>query len=135
MSIVIRALIYMMVGITGEIIFTAIKALILKRDLRLQGYTQLWVMPMYALGGVLIFENLHFAMAGWFIGIRALVYAFVIFAMEFLVGFLGEKLTGECPWKYEGRWNVLGYIDLIKLPFWGAAGIGFELIHHFLLTF
>ena len=129
-----RALFYLMVGVTGEIFYTSIKALILKRDLRLQGYTQLWVMPMYALGGVFIFEKIHIDMAGWFVGIRFLIYALVIFTLEFIVGFLAEKIIGECPWKYEGRWNIGTYINLPHLPFWGAAGLIFELVHNYLLT-
>jgi len=124
----------MMVGATGEVIYTAIKTLIYKRDLRLQGYTQLWVLPLYALGGIFIFEPLHLAIAGWNILLRFTVYALVIFALEFIFGFLGKKIIGQCPWKYKGRWNIGGYIDLPHFPFWGAAGLVFELIHNYLLT-
>lgn len=127
----------MMVGATGEVIYTAIKALIYKRDLQLQGYTQLWVLPLYALGGVFIFEPLHMAMviAGWNILFRFIIYALLIFAMEFIFGVIDKKIIGKCPWQYKCKWSIGGYIDLHKFPFWGAAGLVFELIHNYLLSF
>ena len=135
MNIFIRAIIYLMVGATGEVLYTAFKALIFKHNLRLQGYTQLWVLPLYALGGVFIFEPLYLAIAGWNILLRFTVYALVIFALEFIFGFIDKRLIGRCPWQYKGKWNIGGYINLPHFPFWGAAGLLFEIIHNYLLSF
>lgn len=130
----IRALAYVGMGVTGEVIYTALKALIQKRDLRLQGYTQLWVMPLYALGGIFIFEKLALRMVEWNIAIRFLVYALVIFTIEFLAGFAFKRITGECPWEYKGKHSVRGYINLPHLPFWGAVGLIFEVVHNYLVN-
>ena len=130
----VRALAYVGMGVTGEVIYTALKALIQKRDLRLQGYTQLWVMPLYALGGIFIFEKLVLLMIGWSIALRFLVYALAIFGIEYLAGFMAKQLTGQCPWEYKGKRNIHGYINLPHLPFWGAVGLLFELMHNYLVT-
>ncbi|MBI5422058.1 hypothetical protein HZA44_02910 [Candidatus Peregrinibacteria bacterium] len=131
----IRALAYVVLGVTGEVIYTALKALIQKHDLRLQGYTQLWVMPFYALGGVFIFEKLVLLMGGWNIALRFLVYALVIFGIEYLAGFTAKQITGKCPWEYQGKRNLHGYINLPHLPFWGAVGLIFEFVHRWLISF
>lgn len=123
-----------MIGVTGEVIFTAIKALIYKKDLRLQGYTQLWVMPLYALGGVFIFEKLHLAILDWHILIRFTIYALLVFVIEYITGFIAKQITGKCPWEYKGKWNVHGYINLPHFPFWGAVGLLFEIIHNYLIS-
>ena len=113
---VIRALVYLGIGVTGEVIFTALKALIKKKDLRLQGYTQLWVMPLYAIGGVLLFERLHLAILAWNIAFRFALYALLIFLIEYMAGFIAKQLTGKCPWEYKGKWSVHGYISLPHFP-------------------
>lgn len=130
----IRALAYVGVGVTGEVVYTALKALIQKHDLRLQGYTQLWVMPLYALGGIFIFEKLVLLMMGWNIALRFFVYALAIFAIEYLAGFMAKQITGECPWEYKGKRNIHGYINLPHFPFWGAAGLIFEIVHKSLIS-
>lgn len=130
----IRALAYVGMGVTGEVAYTALKALIQKRDLRLQGYTQLWVMPLYALGGVFIFEKLVSLIGGWNIALRFLVYAIVIFGIEYLAGFTAKQITGKCPWEYQGKRSLHGYINLPHLPCWGAVGLAFEHAHNYLIT-
>ena len=130
----IHALAYTCIGVTGEVIYTAIKALIYQKDLRLQGYTQIWVMPMYALGSVFIFEPLHLAIVDWNIAIRFLVYALLIFTLEYIFGFLYKQITGSCPWEYKGKCNLHGYINLPHFPAWGAVGLLFELVHNYLLS-
>jgi len=134
METVFRALAYMCIGVTGEVIYTAIKALIYKKDLRLQGYTQMWVMPMYAVFSVYLFEPLHVAIMDWNILLRFCIYALIVFTLEYIFGFLYKQLTGACPWEYKGKWNIHGYINLPHFPAWGAVGLIFELIHNYLLV-
>lgn len=124
----------MFFGITGEVIFTAFKALVLKKDLRLQGYTQVWVYPMYALGGLLVFEPLHLALEKYSIIFRFAAYGLLVFAFEFIIGSLLKRLIGECPWRYEGKWNIKGYISLPLFPFWGILGLVGEFLHNYLLS-
>lgn len=130
----IRGLVYMCIGVTGEVIFTGLKAFFQKGDRRLQGYTQIWVMPMYAFFGVLIYEPLHLAIIEWNIILRFCVYAIMILILEYIFGWLYEKITGECPWKYTGKWNVHGYIKLTHFPGWGALGLLAEIVHNFMLA-
>ena len=130
----IRAIVYICIGVTSEVIYTAIKALIYNKDLRLQGYTQIWVMPMYALGSVLVFEPLHVVIISWNILFRFSVYAILIFVLEYSCGLLFKLITGACPWEYKGTWNLHGYINLPHFPAWGALGLAFEIIHNYLLT-
>ena len=93
----IRALVYLMIGVTGEVLYAAIKALIQKHDLRLQGYTQIWVMPAYALGGIFIFEKVHGRIATWNIAARFGAYALLIYALEYPVGTVARWIAGKCP--------------------------------------
>jgi len=127
-------LVYVGVGVTGEVIFTAIKALIQKHDLRLQGYTQLWVMPFYAFGGVFVFEKFYALIHPFNIVIRFCLYALLFFAVEYLAGFVGKQITGKCPWEYKGKWSVYGYINLPHFPFWGAVGLLFEAVYRYLIA-
>jgi uncharacterized membrane protein len=130
----IRALAYMCIGVTGEVIFTSIKALYYDRDLRLQGFTQLWVMPLYFFGSVLIFEPLHLMINDYFVLIRFCIYAFLIFGIEYVAGFIAKLITGACPWQYDGKWNIHGYINLPHFPFWGVLGLMAEYLHYYLTT-
>ncbi len=129
----VRALAYVGVGVTGEVVYTAIKALIKKHDLRLQGYTQIWVMPAYALGGVFLFEKVQDLIASWNIAARFVAYALLIYSIEYLVGVLAKWITGKCPWEYKGKWQIQGIIDLPHFPFWGAVGLIFEVVHNYLV--
>ncbi|MCK5615909.1 hypothetical protein KAR91_79325 [Candidatus Pacearchaeota archaeon] len=133
-DIKIRALAYLGFGVTGEVIFTAIKALIHKKEWSLQGYTQVWVMPLYALGGVYLFEPLHLIIQHWHILIRFSVYALFIFGLEYLMGFFAKQLIGKCPWEYKGKWHIHGYINLPHFPAWGAVGLLGEIVHNYLIN-
>lgn len=130
----IRAMAYVGIGVTGEVIYTAIKALIQKKDLRLQGYTQMWVMPFYALGGLFLFERFYLLIHPLNILFRFCLYALLIFAVEYVAGFIGKLITGKCPWEYLGKWSIHGYIDLPHFPFWGAAGLVFEVVYRYLMS-
>ena len=46
-----RAAVYMAGGVLAEVIFTS-----LKNPPKFEGHTQLWVLPLYGLGGVYGFE-------------------------------------------------------------------------------
>jgi len=130
MEIWARAFIYMIAGVAGEVVFTAIERFIQKHDKHLEGHTQLWVMPLYALVGVFVFEKIHYYLMDYNIFLRFCAYAFVALFCEFVAGFFDKQLTGIIPWEYKGRFSVLGYIKLTYFPFWGIMGLYFELIHN-----
>ena len=130
----VRASVYMFFGVTGEVTFTAFKALLLKKDLRLEGYTQVWTYPMYALGGLFLFEPLHLALISYSIVLRFIAYGLLVIALEFIVGSLLKRIIGECPWEYKGKWNIGGYVSLPLIPFWGILGLLGELLHNYLLS-
>lgn len=134
MPVFIRALIYMCVGVTGEIIFTSLKSLITKKDLRLQGYTQLWVMPMYAVFSVLVFEPLHNGIRDIHILFRFAIYGFLVFVLEYIFCVIYRFLVGICPWEYKGKWSVHGCINLPHFPVWGLLGLLAEQVHNYLGT-
>jgi uncharacterized membrane protein len=134
MDAVIRAIVYVCVFVTLEIIYTAIKALIKKHDLRLKGNTQLWVMPLYAFGGVFLLEPVYTMFAENSIILRFFIYGTGILFIEYLAGFIFKKIVGRCPWEYHGKWNIQGLINPPYFPLWGMAGIVFEKLYQFLLV-
>lgn len=129
-----RAIAYTVIGISGEVAFTAIKALIYEKKWDLQGFTQLWVIPLYSLGGIFIFEPLHWWLFDSFILLRLSVYAIGIFLLEYIAGVLVTAFVGHCPWEYTGKGNVTGYIYLPYFPVWCGLGLILELVHNYLVS-
>jgi len=129
----IRAIAYVCFFVTLEIVYTAIKALVKRHDLRLIGNTQVWVMPLYALGGLYIFEPIYRMFAGNPIFVRFLIYGVGILIVEYISGFIFKKIVGRCPWEYHGKWNIQGLINPPYLPLWGFVGLVFEKLYQFLL--
>ena len=125
-----RAFIYGLCGIGLEVTYTA-----LRKIPKLQGFTQLWVFPLYAIAGLSI-EKIQAQLAGKPLYVRAGVYAALVFAIEYAGGWTAEKITGKCPWKYgaDYPWSVHGYINLTHAPLWGAAGLLAEKIDQALLS-
>ncbi len=128
-----RAVAYTTIGISCEVAFTAIKALIFERKRDLQGFTQLWVIPLYSLGGLFIFEPLHWWLFDYSILLRLSMYAFGIFLLEYVAGVLVTAFVGHCPWEYKGKGNISGYIYLPYFPVWCVLGFMLENIHLYLV--
>ena len=95
MNATIRAIVYICVFVTLEIIYTAIKALIKKHDLRLKGNTQLWVMPLYAFGGVFLLEPIYTMFAENSIILRFFIYGTGILLIEYIARFVFITLIIE----------------------------------------
>lgn len=102
------------------------------RDGRAVGYTFLWMFPIYAL--LIFLEPISLAMQDWIWPLRGLVYMFLIWGVEFITGFLIEKIVGRCPWDYSySRFSFKGYIRWDFAPVWFVFGFLFEWIYpHFL---
>lgn len=131
-----RVMLYAWFGVCSEVFFTAmytfIKALTLRKiNLRMIGHSNLWVMPLYGLGGRYVLEPLHTVVNDWNIFCRYAAYGFCIITLEYLYGaFL--KMLHIRPWRYYGKWQIHGLINLKYLPAWGVLGLLFELMHNYL---
>jgi len=113
-------------GILGwclEIIFTSLHAF-QRRDKTLTGNTSLWMFPIYGMGAFLV--PLSALIKKWHIALRGLVYAILIFLVEFLSGrFLWKR--NACPWDYSrSKWNISQVIRLDFTPYWIGVGLLFE---------
>lgn len=117
-------------GITTEIWFTALSDFLHHRhweakNFSLRGHSYGWMFFIYGLAGILFhafygyIEQLSFLL-------RVLLYVVGIFSVEFIAGFLLDKLTGRCPWHYTSRWAIGGYIRLDYAPFWAVFGVLIE---------
>ncbi len=122
-----RFLIY---GITGwgmEILWTGLGSLI-NGDLRLMGYSNIWMLLVYGLAVFL--EPLHDIIRGWNIFARGIIWAVLIWGIEYTSGLLLYLLLGVHPWLYSGPFSVDGLITLAYAPAWCIAGLLFERIHN-----
>ena len=55
------------------------------------------------------------------------IYLIVIYMAEFISGWLYEKVTGRCPWKYgKGRWTIMGFVNLEYFRFWLILALCFN---------
>lgn len=112
-------------GIFGEVLFTAITDLVKKRSLRLQGFSFIWMFPIYGLIA-LLFEPVANLVAGLPWIVRGLVYMFAIYLVEYVSGALLKKLTGGHIWQYTGKYNLHGHIQLAHAPVWFCIGLLIE---------
>jgi len=115
-----RALIYGAVGVNLEVAFTAIKA----KKPELQGFTQVWVVPIYAAGAMaveILRKNPQFKNTN--VLLRAIAYALIFFSIEYSAGYGIKKMIGKCPWEYTGKYSVHGYIKASYFPIWCALGL------------
>lgn len=124
----INYLIYGFAGLLLETIWTGLGSLV-SGNYELTGYTYLWMFFIYGLGVFL--EPVHDRIRGGNFLIRGLIWAFLIFSIEFVTGFLLDMLIGTCPWDYSNDtgYNLYGYIRFDYLPIWFLVGLAFEKLH------
>ncbi len=133
-TFLIKTFLLASVGVTLEIIFTSITTFLQKRDLRLQGYSYLWMLPIYALTYTtltVLWPIIH----NWFFVLRGLIYVILIYFAEYLTGWMLRKTMGQCPWEkdYKGkRWAIKGLIRLDYAPAWFVASLLLEYFYLFL---
>lgn len=128
---VIRIIIYGLIGWLVEVVFTGIGSLV-SGSWYLTGYTYLWMFPIYAMA--IFLEPLHDRIRYVVWPVRGFIYVGVIFFIEYMAGFILDMSIGFCPWDYTGltSYTLDGYIRLDFLPFWFLAGLLFERLHDFL---
>jgi len=96
---------------------------------RLVGSTYLWMFPLYGAGG-LVFEPMHDVLRHLAWPLRGLIWAALIFLVEYASGWLLRRWTGRCPWDYTyARSNVHGLIRLDYAPVWFTFGLLLERVH------
>lgn len=123
MSITVwRFIVFGILGVFGEVVFTSIQGAIRERSFRLQGFSFLWMIPIYGLLAVL-FLPIADAIARWPWPLRGIVYMLGIYLVEYLTGTLLTRIVGRHIWEYKDRFNLHGQITLKHAPIWFAVGL------------
>jgi uncharacterized membrane protein len=118
-------IVFGVLGIFGEVIFTALAGLLKTRRWRLNGESYIWMFPIYGLIAFL-FDPLNQQIAGLSWIARGLIYMLAIYVVEYVTGSLLTKLTGGHIWQYTGRFNLHGQIQLAHAPVWFVVGLVVE---------
>ena len=140
MPVWVRVLFYACLGVTAEIVFTAVCAKIglrltpdlddapARRSWRLKGHSFVWMLPIYGFG-LLSFEYVHDTLrsAPWLV--RGVTYVATLFAVEFASGELLERLTGGRVWRWVGPGAIRGHVHLAMAPAWLVATLALEPLH------
>lgn len=124
-----RFLIYGSIGWIMEIMWTGLDSLI-HGDLRMMGFTNLWMFVIY--GCAVFLEPLHHIIAGWRWPLRGFVWLAIIWAAEYFSGLILVHSLGVYPWHYSDRFSIDGLITLTFAPVWFFGGLLFERIHRIL---
>lgn len=123
---------FLFYGVTGwgiEIVWTGLGSLI-SGDLRLMGYSNIWMLLIY--GCAVFLEPLHDIIAEWNWLARGAIWMVLIWGMEYTSGFLLYIVLGVHPWIYSGPLAIDGLVTLAFAPAWFCAGLLFERIHNML---
>jgi uncharacterized membrane protein len=130
-----RFIAYGLVGWCIECCFTSVMDLASGAgDLRLKGYSYLWMHPVWG-AGLLLGENLMRMMHRARLSrlTRAFVAMMLCFAVEYVAGALLVAAIGRCPWDYTASpFNVNGLIRLDYAPFWWLCGFIYEPLASFI---
>lgn len=122
-----RFLLYGLMGWSLEIIWTGLESLS-HGDLRLIGFTNLWMFLIY--GCAVFLEPLHDTIAHWRWPVRGMIWLMVIWAIEYVSGLILVGILGVYPWRYTDPLSINGLITLRFAPVWFVSGLLFERIHH-----
>ena len=129
LSLFARFVIYGLVGWCIECLFTSVMDLASGAgDLRLMGYSYLWMHPIWGLG-LLLGERLMGVLGrvGFNRVTRAFIGMSVCFAVEYTMGAVLVALIGRCPWDYSAApLNLHGLVRLDYAPFWLACAFAVE---------
>lgn len=136
-SILFKMIVYGCFGLVLELIFSAIKKAVLEgwndETKKLEGSVSLWMIPVYAIFLLFIFEPILGVIIVFPAWIRYLVWMLIFPTVEFLVGLFYDKMFNLKPWDYsDENYNLMGYTKLTLLPWWGACGLIIESYSGFL---
>jgi len=124
-----RFIFYGFLGWSIEIMFTGLDSLI-NGDLRLIGFTNLWMFFIYGLAVFL--EPLHDLIANWQWPLRGFFWLAVIWGLEYFSGLALVNILGVYPWHYTDAYAVDGLITFRFAPVWFIGGLLFEKVHRLL---
>lgn len=122
LSLLSRLYLYSLHGCLAELLFTSVWDFCFSRDVRLQGHSSLWTLPMYSTA-LLVLERIRqkFLDRNLLLPLRLAAYTAFIYLWEFTWG-AGLSLIGACPWDYSGfKYNFQGLITLEYALFWAVA--------------
>lgn len=122
-----RFVLYGFLGICAEIFWTGMGSLI-NGDIRLRGFTYIWMFPIY--GMIVFLEPIQHKIKNWPLVLRGGVYTILIFFIEYTSGLFLRFLLGVCPWNYTGPLAINGLIRLDFIPIWFCFGIMIEKVHY-----
>ena len=122
-----RFLIYGLVGWCVEIIWTGLDSL-MRGDLGLDGFTNLWMFFIYGLAVFL--EPIHDVIREWRWFFRGIIWVVIIWGIEYTSGLMLGSVLGVYPWVYTGTFAVDGLVRIDYAPAWFVAGLIFEKIHY-----
>jgi uncharacterized membrane protein len=130
-TMILRFLLYGLAGWCIEISWTGLFA-VLGGNISMQGFTYLWMLPIYGMGVFL--EPIHHRIKNYPLVLRGGVWVILIFIIEYFSGWLLARTTGSCPWDYTGAtpYSLNGYIRLDYALPWFMVGLLFERLHNFL---
>ncbi len=121
-----KMLVWGLIGLLIEIIFTGLHNVVIDRNLRAMGTTYLWMLPVYGLGAEALALLRDGIQNAWVFVPLAVV---AIYAIEFSTGWILEKVIGRCPWDYgNARFGIMGLVRLDYLPFWLGVALLFDQI-------
>jgi hypothetical protein len=133
--VIVRFVVYGLLGWCAEVVWTALLGFLRTRDARLAGTSYLWMFPIY--GSIaFLYEPLHDAIREAPLLARAAVWSLGFTAVEFASGRAIERATGRCPWDYAAagaRFAINPYIRWDYFPLWAAVGLALEPVHDFLV--
>ncbi len=119
-----RFLIYSMLGIYLEILWTGIRSGLI---LKLMGHSS--VIMMFIYGSVVLMEPAFRQLKDVYLPFRGMIYALFIFAAEYFSG-LALMHFGICPWDYSHAfYNMKGVIRLDYMPLWFFVGLIYERLY------
>ncbi len=125
---------FALLGLGMEVVFTATRNLLFRRNKNGMGYSSLFYAPFYALIPVAL-SLLHpwLFTLHWFI--RGLFYIVALFFAEYCSMGILRFLFGKSPSESEyrrSRLHIHGLIRLDYAPFWFLAGFLFEYVFLFI---
>ena len=131
MSILLQALLFGILGLLVEDVFTGIKAL-LRGDRRGTTTSYLYMLVVWAVGG-LFFHLVAPGVESLPLIARWLVWMVLVYVMEALSGALLKKWLGLVPWDYsESRGSALGgTVNLLYFPYWLGLAVAVGPVLHF----
>ena len=97
---------FVFIGVTMEVVCTAVMDFFKDRDPRLKGETYLWMLPVYACVPY-IYVVVQGALPDLVWWQKGLVYMLAFYLLEFVAGLIIKALVGVSPWNYKNykcRW-------------------------------